>query len=127
MGDIEIDLDELSDEEVQAVLNTSAFQKAVKYRRLAQGIEVLEENDAIYNQLVSTITSRHGQVRSESTVEEVLDLYVEEVKAYTEVHGTRNSGVPCRVPRDCPDVHDRRAEPRTQPVRYLLWGRVAGG
>ena len=84
MTELDIDIDELSDEEVEAVLNTSAFQKALKYRRLAQGIEVLEENDAIYSQLVSTITSRHGQVRSESSVEEVLDLFVEEVKTYTE-------------------------------------------
>lgn len=84
MSDIDIDTDELTDEEIEAVVNTSAFQKALKYRRLAQGIEVLEQNDAIYSQLVSTITSRHGQVRSESSVEEVLDLFVEEVKAYTE-------------------------------------------
>jgi hypothetical protein len=84
MNDIDINVDELSDEEIESVLNTSAFQKALKYRRLAQGIEVLEENDAIYNQLVSTITSRHGQVRSEDSVREVLDLFVEEVKTYTE-------------------------------------------
>lgn len=84
MSDFDIDVDELSDEEVEAVLNTSAFQKALKYRRLAQGIEVLEENDAIFNQLVSTITSRHGQVSTEQSVREVLDLFVGEVKTYTE-------------------------------------------
>lgn len=84
MTELDIDVDELSDAEIESVLNTSAFQKALKYRRLAQGIEVLEENDAIYNQLVSTITSRHGQVSTESSVEEVLDLFVAEVKTYTE-------------------------------------------
>jgi len=80
----QIDLDELTDAEKQAVVNTSAFQKALKYRRLAQGIEVLKDNDAIYGQLVATITSRHSQVRSQSSTEEVLDLLVEEVTAYTE-------------------------------------------
>ena len=84
MAEQEIDLDELSEEEIEAVLNTSAFQKALKYRRLAQGIEVLQENDAIYRQLVSTITSQHTQVSTESSVEQVLDLLVGEVNAYTE-------------------------------------------
>ena len=79
-----IDPDELSDDEIEAVLQTSAFQKALKYRRLAQGIEVLEEDDAIYNQLVATITDRHSSVSTSSSVEEVLDLFVEEVQTYTQ-------------------------------------------
>jgi len=79
-----IDVDELSEEEIRAVLETPAFQKSLKYRRLAQGIEVLEEDDAIYRQLVATITEQHGQVSTRASVEEVLDLFVEEVKTYTE-------------------------------------------
>ena len=79
-----IDPEELSDEEIQAVLQTPAFQKSVKYRRLAQGIEVLEEDDAIYRQLVATITEQHSSVGTKSSVEEVLDLFVDEVKTYTE-------------------------------------------
>ena len=79
-----IDVDELSEEEIAAVLETPAFQKSLKYRRLAQGIEVLEEDDAIYRQLVATITEQHGQVSTRSSVEEVLDLFVTEVKTYTE-------------------------------------------
>jgi len=79
-----IDLDELSEEEIQAVMQTPAFQKSLKYRRLAQGIEVLEEDDAIYRQLVATITEQHGSVSTRSSVEEVLDLFVQEVKTYTE-------------------------------------------
>ena len=80
----EINLSELNDEEIEAVLKTPAFQKSLKYRRLAQGIEVLEEDDAIYRQLVATITEQHGSVSTRSSVEEVLDLFVEEVKTYTE-------------------------------------------
>jgi hypothetical protein len=68
-------------------LETPAFQKSLKYRRLAQGIEVLEDDDAIYNQLVATITEQHGQVSTRSSVEEVLDLFVDEVKTYTEGMG----------------------------------------
>jgi hypothetical protein len=79
-----IDPDELTDDEIRAVLETPAFQKSLKYRRLAQGIEVLEEDDAIYRQLVATITEQHGQVSTRSSIEEVLDLFVDEVKTYTE-------------------------------------------
>ena len=79
-----IDPDELTDEEIRAVMETPAFQKSLKYRRLAQGIEVLEEDDAIYRQLVATITEQHGQVSTRSSIEEVLDLFVQEVKTYTE-------------------------------------------
>lgn len=80
----DINLNELSEDEIEAVLQTPAFQKSLKYRRLAQGIEVLEEDDAIYRQLVATITEQHGSVSTRSSVEEVLDLFVEEVKTYTE-------------------------------------------
>jgi len=80
----DLDPSELTEEEIEAVLQTPAFQKSLKYRRLAQGIEVLEEDDAIYRQLVATITEQHGSVSTRSSVEEVLDLFVEEVKTYTE-------------------------------------------
>lgn len=79
-----IDPEELTDDEIRAVMETPAFQKSLKYRRLAQGIEVLEDDDAIYRQLVATITEQHGSVSTRSSIEEVLDLFVEEVKTYTE-------------------------------------------
>jgi len=79
-----IDVDELTEEEIRAVMETPAFQKSLKYRRLAQGIEVLEEDDAIYRQLVATITERHSSVSTRTSVEGVLDLFVEEVRTYTE-------------------------------------------
>jgi ActR/RegA family two-component response regulator len=79
-----IDLDELSEEEIEAVMQTPAFQKSLKYRRLAQGIEVLEEDDGIYRQLVAAITEQHSAVSTRSSVEEVLNLFVQEVKTYTE-------------------------------------------
>jgi ornithine carbamoyltransferase len=84
MSDPDIDIDELTDEEIEEVIRTSAFQKSLKYRRLAQGIEVLEADDAIYNQLVATITQEHSSVNTRGSIEEALDLFVEEVKTYTE-------------------------------------------
>ncbi|SHG77458.1 hypothetical protein [Halobaculum gomorrense] len=76
-------VEELSEEEIEAVLNSAAFQKAAKYRRLAQGIEVLKEDDAIYQNLVSSITTRHGSIRSKDSIEEALDLLVDEIETYT--------------------------------------------
>ncbi len=55
-----IDVDELSEDEIAAVLETPAFQKSLKYRRLAQGIEVLEDDDAIYRQLVDLVDEGHS-------------------------------------------------------------------
>lgn len=101
-----IDLDELSDEEKQAVVNTSAFQKALRYRRLAQGIEVLRENDAIYDQMVATITSRHKSISTQSSVREVLDLLVEEVETYTEDLSTESDDDEVDIAELFPDEDD---------------------
>ena len=83
-GTAEIDTSQLTEDEIQAVVETPAFQKSLKYRRLAQGIQVLEEDDAIYRQLVATITEQHSQVRSKDSIKQVLDLFVDEVMTYTE-------------------------------------------
>lgn len=79
-----IDVDELSNEEIEAVLNTRMFQKAMAYRRLAAGIEVLEDEDQVFQSLVTTITKQHTQVRSEDSVREFFDLFRQEVETFTE-------------------------------------------
>ena len=79
-----IDVDELSEEEIEAVLNTRMFQKAMAYRRLAAGIEVLEDEDQVFQSLVTTITKQHSQVRSEESVREFFTLFRQEVETFTE-------------------------------------------
>lgn len=79
-----ISVDDLSDEQIEAILNTRGFRKMLAYSRLAEGIKVLRDEDEIYDSLVTSITKQHGQVRSESSVREVLDLFREEVEAFTE-------------------------------------------
>jgi len=79
-----ISVDELSDEEIEAVLNTRMFQKAMAYRRLAAGIEVLEDEDQVFQSLVNTITKQHSQVRSEDSTEEFFRLFRQEVETFTE-------------------------------------------
>jgi hypothetical protein len=79
-----IDVAELSDEEISAVVNTRMFQKALAYRRLADGIEVLEDEDQVFESLVNSITKQHSQVRSEESTREFFRLFREEVETFTE-------------------------------------------
>lgn len=79
-----IDVDELSEEEISAVVNTRMFQKALAYRRLVDGIEVLQDEDQVFESLVTSITKRHSQVRSEDSTREFFRLFREEVETLTE-------------------------------------------
>lgn len=79
-----IDPDDLTDDEITAVLNSRLFVKGLKYRRLADGIEVLEDDDEVYTSLVTSIHRQHSSIKSRSSVEEVLDLFREEVRTFTE-------------------------------------------
>ncbi|ELY64717.1 hypothetical protein [Natrinema versiforme] len=79
-----IDTDELSDEEIEAVVNTRGFQKMLAYRRLSDGIEVLEDEDQIFESMVASITKQHSQVRSEESTREFFRLFRSEVETFTE-------------------------------------------
>lgn len=78
-----LDPEEIPDPVLEQIINTKGFQRMVAYSKLADGIEVLNENDALYESLVNSITTRSRNVSSESTVEEILNLLVEEVEEYT--------------------------------------------
>jgi transcriptional regulator with XRE-family HTH domain len=79
-----VDIGELSEEEISAVVNTRMFQKALAYRRLADGISVLEDEDQVFESLVTSITKQHSQVRSEDSTREFFRLFREEVETFTE-------------------------------------------
>ena len=79
-----IDTDELSEEEIAAVVNTRMFQKTLAYRRLADGIEVLEDEDQVFESLVNSITKRHSSVSTESSTREFFRLFRDEVETFTE-------------------------------------------
>lgn len=79
-----IELDELSEEEIEAVVNTRGFQKMLAYRRLSDGIEVLEEEGQIFESMVTSITNQHSQVRSEESTREFFRHFREEVRTFTE-------------------------------------------
>jgi len=79
-----IDLDELSDEEVEAVVNSRMFQKALAYRRLGDGIEVLEDEDQVFESLVQSIRKQHSSVSTDDSVREFFRLFRQEVETFTE-------------------------------------------
>jgi hypothetical protein len=79
-----IDTDELSEEEIDAVVNTRMFQKALAYRRLADGIGVLEDEDQLFESLVTSITKQHSSVTTEASTREFFRLFREEVETFTE-------------------------------------------
>lgn len=79
-----ISVDELTDEQIERILNTRGFRKMLAYQQLAEGVGVLEDQDEIYQSLVTSITNQHKSVTTENSIEEVLTLFRREVEAFTE-------------------------------------------
>lgn len=80
-----IDFEDLTEDEIRRVVESEFFQKGVKYRRLADGLEVLEDDGVMYDKLVTGILSRQNRIQSRETVEQVLEAFVEEVEHYVDV------------------------------------------
>ena len=78
------DVEELTDEQIDRVLHSRGFQRMLAYQRLADGISVLEEQDDIYEGMITSITHRHSELTLESSTREVLDLFAYEVEMFTE-------------------------------------------
>jgi hypothetical protein len=84
MPDGRISLAELSEEEIEPVVNTRMFQKSLAYRRLADGIEVLEDEGQVFDSLVEAIRAQHSSVTTEESVREFFRLFRQEVETFTE-------------------------------------------
>lgn len=84
MSDKRITTDDLTDEQIERIVNSRGFQKMLAYSRLAEGIGVLREQDEIYDSMVEAIRKQHSNVGSRNSVEEFFDLFVTEVEAFTE-------------------------------------------
>ena len=80
-----IEFEDLTEDEIRRVVESEFFQKGVKYRRLADGLEVLEDDGVMYDKLVTGILSRQSRIQSRETVVEVLEAFVEEVEHYVDV------------------------------------------
>ncbi|MFB6081821.1 MAG: hypothetical protein ABEJ67_03270 [Halanaeroarchaeum sp.] len=76
--------EDLTDEQIERVLNSRGFQKMLAYNRLAEGIEVLREEDEIFDSMITSILKQHSTVKSEDSVREFFGLFVDEVETFTQ-------------------------------------------
>ena len=83
-ADHHVSVEDLTDEQIERVVNSRGFQKMLAYNKLADGIDVLEAEDEIYDSMVSTITKQHSAVGTQGSVREVLRLFREEIETFTE-------------------------------------------
>lgn len=79
-------IDQLTDEEREQLLRSPLVKKGVAFKKIGEGLEHLEENeDHVFNSLVRNIEQRSSRVNSEDTVEEILDLLIDEVRKDVEL------------------------------------------
>lgn len=78
------DLDDFDEDELENIINSKMVQKYLAYRKLTDGINSIQEDDVMYQQLVNGVQDRVGQNLAERTVREVLDSLVTEVESNTE-------------------------------------------
>lgn len=76
--------DDLTNEQVEQILNSKVVQKYVAYRSLTDGVEALKEDDGVmYETFVDGVNRRVGRLKRE-TVEQVIDAIIAEVEENTE-------------------------------------------
>jgi len=79
-------VDDLTDEEKEKLLNSPLVKKGLAFSKIGEGLEYLNsQEDAVFNSLVRNIQQRSSRVNSEDTVEEILDLLIDEVKKDVEL------------------------------------------
>lgn len=79
-----ITTDDLTDEQIEQILNSRLFQKGLAYRRLADGIEILADEDEIFDSMINSILKQHSTVGTEDSVREFFRLFRQEVETFTE-------------------------------------------
>lgn len=76
--------DDLTDEQVEQILNSKIVQKYVAYRSLTDGIEALKSDDGVmYDTFVDGVNRRVGRLKRD-TVEQVIQAIIAEVEENTE-------------------------------------------
>lgn len=78
-----IDINDLSEAEVERVVNTPIFRRALAYKRLADGIEALEQDDEMLDQLARDVNAEAGGRTKVATTKGHLKALVTVVDKYT--------------------------------------------
>lgn len=82
---MEQDFESLSEDQKREFFNSKLFQKYHSYKSLTDGIQTLQENDVMYDNLVAGIQGRLSRNLAEDTVRDVLQELVNEVEEHTEL------------------------------------------
>jgi hypothetical protein len=79
-----INMDELTESEVEQVMNTNIFRRALAYKRLADGIQALKDDEGeMFSQLVRDVNAEAGGRVKEDTTHGQLQAFVDVVERYT--------------------------------------------
>ena len=78
-----IKTDDLTEDQIERVLNTPIFRRALAYKHLSDGIESLKEDDQMFDQLVRDVNAQAGGRVKEDTTRRQLNAFVEVVEEYT--------------------------------------------
>jgi len=78
-----IDPNDLSDDELSRVLNTPLFRRALAYKRLADGVEWLRQDDELFDQLARDVNAEAGGRTKVATTKKTLEGFVAVVERYT--------------------------------------------
>lgn len=79
------DFEDLTDDEKKQFFNSKLFQKYHSYKSLTDGIDTLQEDDVMYDNLIQGMCSRMSRNLAEDTVRDVMDALVNEVEDHTEL------------------------------------------
>lgn len=79
-----MDPDDLTDEQVEQILQSKIVQKYVAYRSLTDGVNALKSDDGVmYDTFVDGVNRRVGRLKRD-TVEQVIQAIIAEVEENTE-------------------------------------------
>jgi len=78
-----ISVDDLTNDQIEAIVNSRGFQKMLAYNKLAEGVEVLRDQDEIFDSMVESIRKQHTTVNSSDSIRQFFDLFLSEVEAFT--------------------------------------------
>ena len=77
--------EDLSEDQKKQFFNSKLFQKYHSYKSLTDGIDTLQDDDVMYDNLIQGMCSRMSRNLAEDTVRDVMNALVEEVEDHTEL------------------------------------------
>jgi hypothetical protein len=80
----DVSAENLSEEEVETIIQSRGFQKLLLYQRLAEILAVLKADDILYEPIMRSITEDHPEIESVDATQTAFSLFEDEVQKYTQ-------------------------------------------